>query len=76
MLFYILGLINNNIEEYLWSWIYFKRNKRFVGNKNITNNYRAQANDSMFGYFCIRFIDFMLKGKCFLEYTNLFSLNE
>ena len=26
--------------------------------------------------FCIRFIDFMLKGKSLLEYTNLFSPNE
>ena len=27
----------------------------------------------MYGYFCIGFIDFMLKGKRFLDYTNLFS---
>ena len=27
-------------------------------------------------YFCIGFIDFMLKGKSLLEYTNLFSPNE
>ena len=30
----------------------------------------------MCGYFCIRFIDFILKGKSLLEYTNLFSPNE
>ena len=30
----------------------------------------------MYGYFCIGFIDFMLKGKRLLEHTNLFSLNE
>ena len=30
----------------------------------------------MSGYFCIGFIDFMLKGKCLLEYTNLFSPND
>ena len=36
-----------------------------------------QAYDSiMCGYFCIRFIDFMLKGKILLEYTNLFPPNE
>ena len=29
----------------------------------------------MCGYFCIAFIDFMLKGKSLTEYTNLFSLN-
>ena len=30
----------------------------------------------MRGYFYIGFIDFMLKGKSFLDYTNLFSLND
>ena len=32
----------------------------------------------MRGYFCIGFIDFMLKGKSLLllEYTNLFSLEK
>ena len=29
----------------------------------------------MYGYFCIGFTDFMLKGKGLLEYTNLFSPN-
>ena len=33
-----------------------------------------QAHDSiMCGYFCLGFIDFMLKGKRLLEYTNLLS---
>ena len=27
-------------------------------------------------YFCIAFIDFMLKGKSLTEYTNLFSPND
>ena len=30
----------------------------------------------MCGYFCIGFIDFMLKGRSLLDYTNLFSPNE
>ena len=30
----------------------------------------------MCGYFCIGFIDFMSKGKHFLDYTNLFFPNE
>ena len=30
----------------------------------------------MRGCFFIGFIDFMLKGKILLDYTNLFSLNE
>ena len=40
-------------------------------NKNI---FRIQAYDSvMCRYFCIGFIDFMLKGKTLAEFTNLFS---
>ena len=27
-------------------------------------------------YFCIGFVDFMLKGKSLVDYTNLFSLND
>ena len=49
----------------------------FIRNKNITANiYRIQANDSIIcGYFCIRFIGFILKIKSLLEYTNFFSPN-
>ena len=45
-----------------------KEIKKFIGNTNIiTDVYRIQAYDSiMCGYFCIGFIDFMLKGKSFL----------
>ena len=35
---------------------------------------RIQAYDSiMCGYFCIKFINYMLEGKTLLDYTNLFS---
>ena len=56
----------------------FKEIKKIIGNKNITANiYRIQAYSSiMCEYFCINFIDFMLKGKSLLDYTNLFSPNE
>ena len=27
----------------------------------------------MYGYFCVGFIDFLLKSKSLLDYTNLFS---
>ena len=52
--------------------------KAFIKNRNIkTNIFRIQAYDSiMCGYFCIRFINFMSKGKSLTEYTNLFSLND
>ena len=42
-----------------------KEIKKSIGNKNI-----------MCGYFCIGFIDFMLKGKSFPDYTNLFYPND
>ena len=38
------------------------------------NIFRVQANDSvMCGYFCIRFIVFMLADKKMTDFTNLFS---
>ena len=48
-----------------------------VGNKKIKASiFRIQAYDSiMCGNFCIEFINFMLKGKTLLDYTNLFSPN-
>ena len=47
-------------------------------NNNIKSNiFRIQAYDSiMCGYFCIEFINYMLKGKTLLDYTNLFSPND
>ena len=52
--------------------------RKFIGNKNVkTSIYRIQAYDSVnCGYFCIEFIDFMLKGKSLLDHTNVFSPNE
>ena len=46
---------------------------KIIGNKNIvTNIYRIQVFDSIiWEYFCIRFINFMLKGRSLLNYTNL-----
>ena len=49
----------------------------------VTNNdikssiFRIQAYDSiMCGYFCIEFINYMLKGKTLLDYISLFSPND
>ena len=55
-----------------------KEIKRFIGNKNIIANiYRIKTYDSiMCGYFCIGFINFMLKGKSLLDYINLLSPND
>ena len=55
-----------------------KQIKKLIGNTNIiTNIYRTQGyNWIMCEYFCMGFIDFMLKAKSLLDYTNLFSLKE
>ena len=54
-----------------------KEIRKLIENKNmITNIYRIQAYNSICGYFCIGFIDFMVKGKSLLDYTNLFSSSE
>ena len=51
---------------------------KLIGSKYITTNIcRILANDSIIcQYFCILFIDFMLKGKIWLDYTKFLSLNE
>ena len=55
-----------------------KEIRKVIGNKNVrTNIYKIQSHDSiMCKYFCIGFIDFMLKGNSLLEYTNSFSSND
>ena len=52
-----------------------KEIRKFFRNKNIiTNIYRIQVYDSIIcGYFCIWFVDLMLKDKSWLKYSNLFS---
>ena len=55
-----------------------KEINKFIGNSDIKSNiFRIQAYDSiMCGYFCIEFINYVLKGKTLLNYTNLFSPND
>ena len=55
-----------------------KEIKHVTGNKEIKANiFRIQAYDSiMCGYYCIKFINYMLKSKTLLDYTNLFSPND
>ena len=68
---------NNNVTYFESSGVehILKEIKAFIKNKNIkTNIFRIQVYDSiMCGYFCIGFIDFMLKRKTLTKYTNLFS---
>ena len=59
-----------NVTYFDSFWVEYdlKEIRKFIGNKNIIRNiYRTQAYDSIkCGYFCIGFIDFMLKGKSLL----------
>ena len=74
--------LNDNNVKYFDSFgvenIPKKKNRKFIGNKNIiTNISRVQAYDAiMCRYFCIGFIDFALKSKSLLEYSNVSSPND
>ena len=57
--------------------IFQKKLKKIKRQQKYYNKYRIKGNHSiMCGYFCIGFIDFMLKGKYLLDSTNLFSPNK
>ena len=54
-----------------------KEINKFIRNDIKSNIFRIQAyNSIMCGYFCIEFINYMLKGMTLLNYTNLFSRND
>ena len=54
-----------------------KEIKKFMRNDIKSNIFRIQEYYSiMCGYFSIEFINYMLKGKTLLDYTNLFSPND
>ena len=79
---YIINL--NEYESIGTHWIALYVNAKKItysdsfGDINIiTNIYRIKAHGSiMCWYCCIGFIDFMLKGKSLLAYTNLCSSND
>ena len=78
MAFYMNGITANSWYNSFGVELVPKEITGYIGNKNIkTNKYRVQPNDSiMCRYFCIGFIDFTLKSKSLLDYTNLFSTSE
>ena len=79
---YALNVIplNNNITYFNSFGVEHipKEIKKFIRKKDIkTNIFRIQSYDSIIcGYFCIGFIDFMLKCKGLTDFTNLFSPND
>ena len=70
--YFFVGLELNIFQKKLKSY----RKKVHRKQKYHKNIYRIQAYDLIIcEYFCIGFIDFMLKSKSLLDYTNLFSHN-
>ena len=71
-IFYFNSFAVEHIPEEIKEFI-----KIFPRNKNIKANiFQIQDNNSiMCGYFCIRFIDFMLVVKKLTDYTNLSNLS-
>ena len=67
-----------HIPKEINKFIHSKELGSAVGNNKIKSNiFRIQAyNSIMCGYFCIEFINYMLKGKTLLDDTNLFSPND
>ena len=78
--YWITLYVNGNIVIYLIAFgvNIFQNKLKSLWEKNIiAKMYRIQVYDSiMCGYFCIEFIDFMLKGKTSLDYANLFYPNK
>ena len=73
--FYSFGV--EYIPKKIKAFINNNNNDNNINNKNITTNiFGKKAYDSiMCGYFCIGFIDFMLRRKTLTEYIILFSPN-
>ena len=66
MILFILTVLELNM--------FLKKLKNLSETKTKTNTFRTQANHSVIcGFFCIRFIDFMLAGSILIDYTSLFS---
>ena len=77
----LIGYVNNKTETYFDSFGVEhipKEIKKFINNKNvIANIFRLQAYDSVIcRYFCVGFIDAMLKGNNLTDFTDLFSPND
>ena len=74
-----LYALNNNIIYFdSFGVVHIPKEIKIFIDKSIvvTSIFRIQANDSVIsGYFCIRFINFMLKWKTLTDFTNLFLPN-
>ena len=75
-----MNALNNNVTYFdSFSIEHIPKEIKIFIDKSIfvANIFRIQAYDSvMCGYFCIGFIDFMLKGQALTDFPNLFSPNK
>ena len=70
--------VQNNDVTYFDSLEHIlKEIKTFISDENVKKIFfrRQEYNSIMCGYFCIRFIDFMLAGKSLNDFINLFLPN-
>ena len=71
-----LCALNNNVTYFGVEHIPKEIKVFFDKSIVLTNIFRIPANDSiMCGYFCVGFIDFLLKGKTLTDFTIFFSPN-
>ena len=71
MLFILAVLVQNIFQKKFKNLLVIKSSKDLRPQKNV---FRIQAYDSVIsGYFCVGFIDFMLKGKSLTDFTKLFK---
>ena len=73
---WIAFYVNNKTVTYFDSFGFehsLSKIKKFINKNIIANIFRLQPYDSvMCRYFCVGFIDFMLKGNNLTDFTNLF----
>ena len=68
--------VNNKTATYFDSFGVEHIPKEINNKSIIATIFRIQAHDSVIcGYFCISFINYMLKGKSLTDFTNLFTPN-
>ena len=68
--------VNNKTATYFDSFGVEHIPKEINNKSIIATIFRIQAHDSVIcGYFCIGFINYMLKGKSLTDFTNLFTPN-
>ena len=77
---HVINLDDKQRKGTHWVSLFIDRNTAVykIKDKSMTHNiFGIQSDDSiMCWFYCIAFIEYMIAGKAFLDYTNLFSPND